>query len=413
MKILIKNLSNTLNYGSMMMGENLITYLIEKTKNYELEFYIDAQENFHIDRLKEATQYEKIYKDEQEQPKLLTQNIRLVRFLEKRIRSKSQLKKVVDYYNAIIILGGDDFAETYYNLPKDNVLIKTLFKDLEYLSKHLQVFMIGQTIGPYTNRRIKWVKKGLKGVTIYSRDDVSSRYVKDVLNKENKTSRDLAFLDLKLQNKFIKDRSNILKKYDLEENKYITIVGTGLTTQYTDNEDDMIDKFYMLIKKTKNKYPDYKLVWLSHVTSIDTKYNDNYILNKINKKYNDFINKNCVVINEVILPVEARIILGNGIMTVTCRMHAAVSTFQMGKPAICLSYSSKYKGVISAGLKSEDLVIEAKGNNLWETTIDDVVIEKIDYVFKNYDNLINRIKIQVEECKKTVNKTLDEIIERM
>lgn len=41
-------------------------------------------------------------------------------------------------------------------------------------------------------------------------------------------------------------------------------------------------------------------------------------------------------------------------------MHAAVSTFQMGKPAICLSYSPKYKGVISDGLNLSELVIEAK-----------------------------------------------------
>ena len=37
----------------------------------------------------------------------------------------------------------------------------------------------------------------------------------------------------------------------------------------------------------------------------------------------------------------------------------------MGKPAISLSYSIKYKGVISDGLNLPELVIE-KNDSLWE-----------------------------------------------
>ena len=129
----------------------------------------------------------------------------------------------------------------------------------------------------------------------------------------------------------------------------------------------------------------------------------------INSKYNNYINENLTVIKEQILPVEARIILGHAYFTLTCRMHAAVSSFQMGKPAICLSYSSKYKGVIAEGLKMNNLVIEAKNEELWQSGIVDIVNEKVDYVEKNYDDLTKKIKENVSNCQEIVKKTLDEI----
>ena len=117
-----------------------------------------------------------------------------------------------------------------------------------------------------------------------------------------------------------------------------------------------------------------------------------------------------LIIEEPILPIEARLILGNGYFTITCRMHAAVSTFKMGKPAICLSYSTKYNGVIARGLDMNELVIEAKNEQLWKTNLDKIIKEKIDYVENNYNDLKNKIKKEVSKCEKLTNKMLDEIV---
>ena len=116
-----------------------------------------------------------------------------------------------------------------------------------------------------------------------------------------------------------------------------------------------------------------------------------------------------MVIREQILPVEARIILGHAYFTITCRMHSAVSSFQMGKPAICLSYSSKYKGVIADGLKMNNLVIEAKNEELWKNEIVELVNNKIEYVEENYDDLKMKIRENVNNCKNIVEETLNEI----
>ena len=409
MKIYIKHLPNTLNYGSMMMGENLIYYLEKKLKKHKPEFYTDTEQDYNIERLKQATRYEKIYMDQIFKYKLFFKNVKFIRYIERRFNEKKAYRKASNYYDVIIILGGDDFSEIYFNIPKDNLVIKNHFKRLKALNKAKKFYMLGQTVGPYTGIRKKWAKECFKNIQIYSRDDKSAKYMKEELDKDVLKSRDLAFLDLCLQEEHNENYQETLKKYDLIENEYITIVGTGLINLYSKNEEDVIDSFVKIIKMIKRKYPNKKLVWLSHVVTRNENSSDNTLLEKINKKHSVFINKNMIVIKKEILPVEARMILGYGYFTITCRMHAAVSTFQMKKPAICLSYSPKYKGVISDGLDMNELVIESKSEELWQGPIVDLVTEKIDYVENNYINIIEKIDTKVEACKKVVNETIDQI----
>ena len=174
-----------------------------------------------------------------------------------------------------------------------------------------------------------------------------------------------------------------------------------------------VNKFVEIINSIKERYSNKKLVWLSHVVTPKPDHSDNTMLELINNTKESFIDNNMVVINDPILPAEARIILGHGYFTLTCRMHAAVSTFQMGKPAICLSYSPKYRGVIAEGLDMVDLVIESKGNEIWNGDIVKQVQNKMNYIDSNYANLQKKIKNNVESCKKIVSSNLDIIIKDM
>ena len=111
------------------------------------------------------------------------------------------------------------------------------------------------------------------------------------------------------------------------------------------------------------------------------------------------------------LPSEAREILGNGLFTITGRMHAAVSTFFMRKPAISLSYSVKYSGVIGTGLDLNELVIECANEELWnKKEISIQVSNKTEYILDNYDELINKINRNVNEVTKITNEQLDNLI---
>lgn len=95
-------------------------------------------------------------------------------------------------------------------------------------------------------------------------------------------------------------------------------------------------------------------------------------------------------------------------------MHAAVSTFYMRKPAISLSYSVKYAGVIGSGLDMDELVIESADDRLWkEKRISKFVNEKVDYILNNYDALIQKIDVNVSRTSKIVEKELDDLIKEL
>lgn len=237
--------------------------------------------------------------------------------------------------------------------------------------------------------------------------------MKKNLNVNVEESRDLAFLELPLEEKMKKEKKAILDKYHLKENEYITIVGTALAQYYTKNINNFYEQYIQMIKNLMKKYKNKKIVWLSHVTVQPPGVSDNTMLDKLNQMSNNFINENLIVIKEPLLPVEARCILGSGYYTITSRMHAAISTFEMGKPAICLSYSVKYKGVISNGLGMNKLVIEAKNDELWEKGILESIDDKINYVEENYEFLLKKINENIEKCKKSVQKSLNDFVEEL
>ena len=399
MKILLMNAYNTYNYGAMMMVENFITYMNERVSN--LEFYIEHGTEDNINRLKEATNYDLIFPDKQITPNrdVPTNKLAKVFYKVKELR----LIKKSKYYDVVTILGGDTFSEIY---SKHIGVYLTWYK-IKKLNENTRLFMVGQTIGPYTEGRKKYVSNVLQNIDLYTRDERSRKYLQDELDINCNSMRDLAFLPLNLQDDYVKNAKKILKKYDLTENNYVTIVGTGLMSLYTKDTELFMNKFMDLIKELKAKYPDKKILWLSHVTGKTP--NDNTMLDEINTKKNNFIDKNMVVIREDILPVEARVILGFGYFTITCRMHAAVSTFNMGKPAICLSYSPKYAGVIADSLDMAEIVIESKGDEFWENKPVETILDRVVYVEKNYDKLCKTINEKVEECQGNVLSVLDEV----
>lgn len=400
MNILITNLNNTYNYGSMMMGENLVSYLNKKIDN--CNFYIDAKSIEHIERLKKACSYDAIYLDKIFDIHLITNKIRGIRRFERKLKDKIAYNKCKNFYDAIFILGGDDFSEMYYNIPEESNLVINSLNHVKKLNECSKLYMIGQTIGPYTGERLEYAKGVFKNIKIYSRDDTSTEYLKENGIDVN-VSRDLAFINLNLQTSSLE--KEILKKYNLNHDEYITVVGTGLFENYKTNEKDVRNSFEQIVLNLKKKYPNKKIVWLSHVLECNA--TDNRMLDILNQDLFD------IVISEHLLPAEARMILGNGYFTITCRMHAAVSTFQMGKPAICISYSPKYNGVIARGLNMQELVIEAKDETIWKDKLVDIVNEKVEYIDSNYEELKLKIKNEVKKCQTKVEDMLNSIIEEI
>lgn len=390
MKIHIKHINNTFNYGSFMMAITLINKL--KTEYKDCKIYIDAETNDDLARVIEETGVDSIFRDNIGAGNNLFQ--RCINKI-KRIGINRDIKRVEN----IIIIGGDDISE-YYGIPA----LERELLNLKKISENKNIILLGQTMGPFSENRGELARECLSNTKIYTRDDVCYKYLENLGFKNINIGRDLAFLPLPMQNK----RKKVLDKYKLITNEYITIVPSGLVSCYTKNRENYISEQINILniilesKNLKNK----KIVLLPHVL-LPKDVDDRIIIQEIVSNINDRYKERVIAIDDEMMPSEAREILGNGLFTITGRMHAAVSTLFMRKPAISLSYSIKYSGVIGDGLDLNNLVIECKDSKLWqEGKVSQMVEEKVEYVLNNYDDLVDKIDSNVRQ---TTNKTKEEL----
>ncbi len=409
LKIVIRHIPNTLNYGSAMMAENIIFYL-ESLLNSSSEYYCDFSTENDLKRVELATAISPLRIDgiSKREPSKGNKAVKAVN-LYRQIKSET-IKYRESNVDSILILGGDDLSEYYAG----NRIAIELYR-LMSLSKSVNTFLLGQTIGPFHSWRVPLAKRYLRNCHIYSRDPLTFDYlIRDLKLSNVKESRDLAWLDLPRQNEN-KIKSTILGKYSISEGEYITLVPSGIVGQYCSSAGEYFNTWTAILNSLveNETLKAKKIVLLCHVLKPKGA-DDRNVIREIEQNLTSKQKEHVIPIYDAMLPIEARQILGNGLFTITGRMHAAVSTFQMGKPAISLSYSVKYKGVIGEGLGMKDLIIEARGDDLWESgKIVDLVMDKVDYVLSNYDFLVSRIKPAVEENKKLAMDQIEDIANKL
>lgn len=412
MKILINRVYNTYNIGSAMMAINLIYYMYNNDK--EIEFYTDIDDEDNLKRLRLSCCIDKIYMNdiklssktivEKVIDKLMNITIRKfdegkINFLYSR-RLKKYAKAIKEQYTKVIILGGDDLSSEY---PLGGIMHQ--IKMIDSLSDNIKVILFGHTLGPFEGKKAEYIHKVLEKCMICPRDIVTYSYLKEKLRKDNiELTADLAFLDLPCQ-----ENKYSLNKYIKGKYEYITLIPSGLYKYYTNDRNRYLEVWGNIVKSILNnkKLKKYKIIFMSHVTK-PSLVNDILIIDdlieKLNTELSGELKKRLVrICHSEMLPYEARNILGGGYFTITGRMHGAVSTFQMGKPAISIAYSNKYKGVIGDGLGFNNLIIDGKGERLWNgNKINNEVDEIIENIIVNYDEYLENINIAVKECKDKV-----------
>ncbi len=305
-----------------------------------------------------------------------------------------------------IVLGGDDFSP-YYGYFQ---LFKNLL-EIKFYSKKIPTVLLGQTIGPFFATVRPMIQWFLKDCYISIRDEINFYYVKEALELKQVTlSGDLAFLNLPFQDNA--DKKNfIFTQYQLAENEYISVVPSGLTQAYTHNEQKYIENYVEIINflASYQEAKNLKIVLLAHVLQNDET-DDRKIIQKIYSSLEGKVQKKVVRVLEPLLPYELRIILGNGLFTITGRMHSAISTFQMGKPAICLSYSIKYSGVIGKGLAMQGLIVECAGARYWENhDVSRKIIALIQELFHSYGNTCFSITRNLPNLQWKIKKEIDHL----
>lgn len=405
--IRIEHSSNPLNYGTNMMVTNFMYYLdkYSNTKNsYELDVYNDEDLNNYRNQYKEANLTRKTI----DYSLTYSNNIfeKVMNKLKRKIAFdyfyNNKVKELKRHTKTLIILGGDDLSE-YYGI---NNLKRELFR-IEEIKDSIDTYLVGQTIGPFDKERINLAKKALIDLPIYSRDPWTTKYLIKDLNLTNITeSSDLAFLSLPYQdNKKI--RENILLKYNLEEEKYITVIPSGLYKSYCEDKELYIENWKKIISDLKIEYPNKKIVLLPHVLRY-SEYDDRNIIKSLQEKIGQ--NDDIVYIYDEMMPLEARFILGKGVFTITGRMHGAISTLQMRKPAISISYSVKYNGVIGEGLGVSNTIVDGKGIDKWKDfKLAKNVIIKAKEILENSNQINDEINISVTKAEKKAEEMIKEI----
>jgi colanic acid/amylovoran biosynthesis protein len=395
MRIVLIYAGNSLNYGAFMMTANLIAYINDRVK--ECHFFVGANSPKDIQRIKAETAITTISSFDGKVIRPTTFFGKIASIIHKLFfDNKTKLRHKPD---SIIVLGGDDLSEYYEHWRISFDLI-----NLKKLSKRTKLFLVGQTIGPFHSFRKYLAHLYLKNIPIYTRDPNNTKYLVHELKLDHVIeSSDLAFLDMVMQD----HQSYSLKEYNLAENEYITIVPSGLVEKYASDKKTYLNEWIKIVDYVLKKFNSKKIVLLAHVLYPEN-VDDRPIINAISEAIKS---QRIISITGEILASKARFILGHGYLTISGRMHGAISTFQMGKPAISLSYSVKYNGILGKDLGLEELVIEAKGDAHWNSgNISELINEKIDYIEMNYFNLTMFIREKVIRLKEKALIQIDDIV---
>ena len=376
MKIYVSNIPDTHNYGSAMMVINALYYLRKELP--EAVFYTDCKNYDHLSNIMNSTGIDRIYKSP---------------IVKDYWRIREFISGIIRCFDAVLILGGDDFAEYYtrfYLLFELDIIRE--------LSAHMKVLMLGQTLGPFTPFVKSVAERSLKDALIFTRDPKCFQYCRIEMGLQNIVeSQDLSLLDLPDQSVYDRD---LLHQHGLVASEYVTLVPSGFAEWYCENRDAYIDTWVSIIKDMLcMPYLRNKLIFLlPH--DIRQPHSDLNCILEIISKLDDESKQLVRYTDRELSPSQARSILGNGCYTVTGRMHAGLSTLQIGKPAIFLSYSVKYQGVVGEGMNLPELIIEAVGNDLWEEgTILNQTMEKVRLIQENYDTFLNRIRNEINKAK--------------
>jgi colanic acid/amylovoran biosynthesis protein len=308
-------------------------------------------------------------------------------------------------YDMVIFLGGDDLSEYYNKAIWQQIL------DLGPWGRHAPLVLLGQTIGPFERRQNRLAARLVFAhAHIFPRDRWCTDYLKSDLglNRQVEQSSDLAFADLPRQNEPAL-AAQTLAEHGLEPGRYVTLVVSAIQQAgyYTKDRAAYLDGWKRIAERllADPRLDGHRLVLLAHTHGQHYGDEPAYI-DALLPRIDPAISDRIVPIRERVLPTRARLVLGQGLFTITARMHPAVSTFQMGKPAIALSYSKKYEGVIGTMLGRSDLIVEAGDAALWDTgAIVERTMAKVDHVLNDHPRLCIEIRAAIDAQKAILDRT--------
>jgi colanic acid/amylovoran biosynthesis protein len=303
----------------------------------------------------------------------------------------------------VIVLGGDDISE-YYRPNIWRILLP-----MWGWARHMPVVLLAQTIGPFDRLPNRLFARFLfPAFRIIPRDLWTTRYLQETFGLRDCLTQgsDLAYADLPLQHR-TDIRDEVLARFGLEADRYATVVISAMQKDgyYTPDRDLYLKRWKEIVEGllALPAMAGRKVCLLAHTFSRHYGQESDYIADPLTILSPEALAR-VVPVTERVLQTRARFILGNGLLTLTGRMHPAVSTFQMGKPAITHAYSKKYEGVIGTMLDRSDLILDAKDPALWASgAIVGLTLDKAAEALGRHDALCADIRARIEVQKRHVD----------
>lgn len=390
MKVYISNCPNTFNYGSMMMGENFITYF-NKACGLENRYYVETSDDRNIQRLIDATGSTDIHPVPMNH--LLRKGLNKYDYLLSQLKMKKIISDFLENIDLVVVLGGDDFTEDYG--WKEPILRAIEFNQVE--REGLPVVLLGQTMGPYHSFRVPVMKNLLKGVSrIYPRDQRTFDYLHQMGLSNFSLTDDLALLPLARQQ----------EEKGIKE--YITYCPSALIFRYTKDRsrENWINFNLFMVDRIMERFPDKNLILLAHVLKPEDA-DDRLIVSQLYNLTNDKYSGRIIAKKDEMLPWEARQLIARSSLVVSARMHPVISAIQCLVPSISLSYSTKFWGIIGDRYGLERQIIDVRTLNYDE--MKETFSKMLESIEEEWENMENIIKSKNEMAAINIEKTLKEV----
>lgn len=390
MNICILNCSNTFNYGSMMMGENFI-YYFNKVTGTTHHYYVETSDEVNIQRLRHSTGIEEVYSIPENS--LFKSGLNKYDYILSYCKMKKTVSELAKKMHLIVVLGGDDFTEDYgWKGPLIRVMQFNILRN-----EGLKIVMLGQTIGPYLSFRKPAMKMLLKRVDkIYPREPLSYNFLKNLGLKNISMTDDLALLPL--------------AKQEAPENikEYITYCPSELIYRYSKegSREEWIEFNLFMIDTVMKKFRDKKLVLLAHVLKpehVDDRIIVGELYDRISSKYPDRI----IVEKRELYPYQVREYIQQSFLVISGRMHPVISAIQCEVPAISISYSSKYWGIIGERFGLGDFILDVRQLNYRQ--MKERFIHLMERIELEYSAVQEKMRVNGKSAEENIFDTLKEI----
>lgn len=310
------------------------------------------------------------------------------------------VKESKEFYNLIkwadVILhapGGPSLGETYAHAEK-RYWLKLKMVNMQ----KKPYFFYAPSMGPFIDKKKNKTRKKIleNAGLIITREGVSGNYARELVpDKEVYTTMDSAFQGIVDE----RDNENKLKEYkELYAflGKYERIVGITITDlkwhpvhgKNSQVQNSIKNTFDTIIDYLNDK--GYGVVFIPQLFGVS---NDRDLMNSYAKE-------NCFTIDDEHDCYFQQYIIGRLYAVIGLRYHSNIFSAKMKTPFISVSYEQKMKGFMEQSNLS-DLCIDVKDLS------PDNLIQRFDYLEKDYDNIKKRIESASEMAKSISLKTTE------